>query len=75
MCDTDPDSVVKADGPEVAGRQTVGDRLEAGRTISGAERLYPPPSTAFREHGVVTIEALELCPCRCVHGRIGIHDN
>jgi hypothetical protein len=56
--DTDPDSVVEANRPEVTGSQAGGNGFSAGWTVGGAQGLDTPPPIALREHGVTPFQSV-----------------
>ena len=60
--DTDADSVVEADGPEIVFGKARVDCLPTGRPVRGAERLDPTPPVALRQDGVRAFQTLRQCP-------------
>ena len=60
--DTDADSVVEADGAEIAFAKARRDGLPTGRPVCGAERLDPSPPVALRQDGVRALQTLRQCP-------------
>jgi hypothetical protein len=56
--DTDPDSVVEANRPEVTGSQAGRNGFSAGWTVRGAQGLHTPAPFALREHGVTPFQAV-----------------
>ena len=60
--DTDADSVVEADGPEIVFGKARVDCLPTGRPVRGAERLDPAPPIALRQDGVSPLQTLRQCP-------------